>query len=77
MCWIALESGNLNLQKYALMQGIKKTSTLRIGNKGNKESPKMVFCYGNQDRQISRFLENRNFILNSISRLKKKGSVKL
>jgi hypothetical protein len=71
MCWVALESGNLNLQKYALMQGIKKTSTLRIGNKGKKKPPKIIFRYGTQDKQISGFLNNRTFILNSIRKLHK------
>jgi hypothetical protein len=73
ICWIALESGNLNLQKYALMQGIKKTSTLRIGNKGNKKPPKIISRYGNQDKQISNFLDNRKFILNSIKKLEKEA----
>jgi hypothetical protein len=63
LCWIALESGNLNLQKYVLMQGIKQTSTLRVSGKGNKKSPKIVYRYGSQDRQIKKFLDNRNFIL--------------
>jgi hypothetical protein len=71
MDWIALESGNLNLQKYALMQGIKKTSTLRIGNKHNKKPPKIIFRYGNQGKQIKKFLDNRNFILDSIKKLEK------
>jgi hypothetical protein len=73
MNWVALESGNLNLYKYALMQGIKKTSTLRISNKGNKKPPEIIFRNGNQDIQVNKFLDNRNFILNSISKLKKEG----
>jgi hypothetical protein len=71
MCWIALESGNINLQKYALMQGIKKTSTLRIGNKGKKKPPKIIYRFGKQDNQIRKFLDNRAFILDSIKKLKK------
>lgn len=63
LCWIALESGNLGLQKYALMQGIKQSSTLRVSGKGNKDPPKIVCRYGSQINQIKMFLENRDFIL--------------
>jgi hypothetical protein len=42
---------------------IKGTYTLRIGFKGKKKPPKIVYRYGNQDKQIAKFLENRDFIL--------------
>lgn len=71
MCWIALESGNLNLQKYVLMQGIKKTSTLRIGNKGEKKPPRTVFRYGAQGRQVQKFLQTRKVILKTLKQLPK------
>ena len=41
------------------MQGIKESSTLRIGKKGEKTSPKIVFRNGNQDKQIEKFIKIR------------------
>lgn len=64
MNWVALESGNENLQKYVRMQCIKETSTVRISRKGKKPFPKIVFRYGLQDKQIKQFLDTRRFILN-------------
>jgi hypothetical protein len=61
--WLALESGNENLRRYAMMQDIKESSTLRISKKGNKPIPKIVFRYGLQDKQVKRFLETRKLIL--------------
>jgi hypothetical protein len=49
------------------MQGIKESSTLRVGLKFRKPSPRIVFRYGKQDRQIREFLEMRKTI-NLISR---------
>jgi hypothetical protein len=71
MNWVGLESGNLNLQKYVRMQCIKKTSTVRISNKGNKPIPKIVFRFGNQNRQIKKFLETRTFILSFLEQQEK------
>ena len=62
MDWTALESGNENLKKWAIMQGIKETSTLRVSGKGEKSTPKIVFRFGSQDRQIKKFLEARRFV---------------
>jgi hypothetical protein len=50
-----------------LLQLIKGSYTLRIGFKGKKKPPKIVYRYGNQDKQIKKFLENRDFILNFIA----------
>ena len=69
MNWIALESGNVNLQKYVRMQCIKGTSTVRISSKGSKPAPSIVFRYGVQDKMIREFLDNRKFILSWISRV--------
>ncbi len=33
--------------------------------------PKLIFQFGNQDKQIAEFLENRQFILNFLSVVKK------
>jgi len=50
MNWIALESRNVNLQKYVRMQCIKGTSTVRISSKGNKPAPSIVFRFGAQNK---------------------------
>jgi hypothetical protein len=44
------------------MQGIKESSTLRIGNKKDKPPPKIIYLFGSQDKQISEFLEKRQEI---------------
>lgn len=75
MNWVALESGNPNVQKYARMQCIKKTSTVRISNKGDKPSPKVVFRFGSQNRQIKKFLETRAFILSFLEEQEKEVKV--
>ncbi len=63
MNWVALESGLNQVQKYSLMQGIKKSSTLRMSPKGDKPAPFPVFWYGLQDRQIREYLNTRELIL--------------
>ena len=45
------------------MQGIKESSTLRVGKKGNKSSPKIIFRFGNQSNKINEFLEKRREVL--------------
>jgi hypothetical protein len=72
MNWVALESGNVNLQRYVRMQCIKQTSTVRISRKEKKPIPKVAFRFGTQDRQIKKFLETRKFVLDSLKRLKGK-----
>lgn len=66
MNWVALESGNEGLRKYAMMQAIKRDSTLRMGSKGKKSPPRIVFRYGNQDKQIAVYLDTQRFLLNGI-----------
>ncbi len=66
--WLLLESGNDGLGRYAIMQAIKRTSTLRIGFKGKKSPPRIVFRYGSQDHQIAIYLDIRRFILNGIKK---------
>jgi hypothetical protein len=60
--WIAVESQLGKLRDYVLMQVIKESSTLRVGPKFRKPSPKIVYRYGKQDRQIREFLETRKTI---------------
>jgi hypothetical protein len=62
MCWIAVESQLGKLRDYVLMQGIKESSTLRVGPKFKKPSPRIVYRYGKQDKQIREFLEMRKTI---------------
>ena len=68
MAWVSMESHNEKLKDYALMQILKGSSTLRIGNKGKKPFPKPIFQFGNQDRQIAEFRDNRQFILDFLKR---------
>lgn len=76
MNWVALMSGNPSLQSYVRMQCIKESSTARCSKKRekrkNKPIPKIVFRYGEQHRQVKKFLETRKFILDSLKRLEKK-----
>ena len=63
LAWLCEKVKDWNLIKWFHMQLIKGTYTLRIGFKGKKRPPIIVKRYGNQDKQIRKFLENRNFIL--------------
>ena len=63
LAWLCLHTNDWNLIRWFLMQLIKGTSALRIGFKGKKKPLKIIYRYGNQDRKISMFLENRKFIL--------------
>jgi len=62
MNWVALESHNEKMKDYALMQGIKESSTLRVSPKRMKRSPRIVYRYGMQEDQIRSFLCHRNMI---------------
>lgn len=68
MDWLALESKNESLKLWAIMQGIKESSTLRISRKGKKPIPKIVFKYGLQDKQIKNYLGTRKLILSSLGK---------
>lgn len=75
--WIALESGSEDLKKWVTMQCIKESSTLRLSPKIDKPIPKVVFCYGSQDRQIKRFLETRELVLDILKQIKKESVVSI
>jgi hypothetical protein len=62
LCWVALESHNDALLRYELLQGIKESSTLRIGPKGGKSPPRVVYRWGKQDMQIRKYLNERKKI---------------
>lgn len=59
---VSLQSHNKGLQKWFLMQYIKQSSTLRISNKREKPSPRIVFGFGKQDQQIKEFIRKRHLI---------------
>jgi len=59
---VAILSKNIKVKDYALMQGIKMSSTLRVAPKGDKPSPRIVFRYGSQDYAVKDFLEYRQLI---------------
>ena len=73
LSWLCLFTKDNGLITWFLLQLIKGTFTLRIGFKGKKKPPKVVYRYGNQDRQIAKFLENRNFILNFLTQSERRG----
>ena len=62
LAWLCLEVKKESLTKWFLMQLQKGTFTLRLGFKGNKKPPKIVYRCGNQDKQVAKFLANRRFI---------------
>jgi hypothetical protein len=64
LAWLCLFTKDNKLITWYLLQNIKGTYTLRHGFKGKKSFPKIVYRYGNQDKQIKKFLCNRAFILN-------------
>ena len=51
------------------MQGIKKSSTLRVGSKGDKPSPRLVRRNGFQGGRIAVFLKMRMEIRRILNRL--------
>jgi hypothetical protein len=63
LAWLCLFTKDNNLITWFLLQLIKGSYTLRIGFKGKKKPPTIIYRYGNQDRQIAKFLANRKFIL--------------
>jgi hypothetical protein len=71
LAWLCLFTKDNGLITWFLLQLIKGTYTLRIGFKGKKRPPKIVYRYGNQDKQIKKFLENRNFILDFLDLTRK------
>ena len=62
MCWVATMSQLEKLRDYVLLQGRKKSSTLRVGNKGEKPPPTIIFRFGKQDKEINEFLIKRKEI---------------
>jgi len=69
VAWVSLFSHNRGLTKWLLMQCIKKSSTLRVSNKNQKQSPRIVYKHGKQDRQIKEFLLFRGQIKDIMKKL--------
>ena len=67
VAWVCLLSHKPKLVKWFLMQCIKGASTLRVGNKQEKSSPRIVCRYGSQEMQIKDFLAHRK-VIRSINR---------
>jgi len=72
VAWVALQSQNRGLIKWLVMQCIKKSSTLRISQKSQKHSPRIVYRDGKQDDQIESFLEFRKMLKNYIRKMETK-----
>jgi hypothetical protein len=63
LAWLCLFTKDSKLITWFHLQLIKGTFTLRHGFKKRKGIPKIVYRFGNQDKQIAEFLANRKFIL--------------
>jgi len=60
--WIAQQSKSRKVSVFALMQCIKESSTLRLGSKGDKPFPRVVFRFGKQDGEIRSYLKFRGTV---------------
>ena len=69
VAWVAYLSKNEGLQRWHRMQCIKMKSTLRIGPKNEKKSPRIVRRFGEQDQQIQAFIDIRNELIQIIKTL--------
>lgn len=59
VAWACLMSHKIELMKWLIMQIVKGSSTLRIGKKGDKPAPRIVFHWGKQDGEIRNYLKFR------------------
>jgi len=62
VAWVSLLSGNPMLEKWFMLQCIKEGSTLRVSPKRDKPSPRIVYRFGEQDKQIKEFLAYRKLV---------------
>ena len=62
VAWVCLISKHRRLTEWLVMQCIKHASTLRVSAKKRKPSPRIVYRYGKQDKQIRNFLRYRRQI---------------
>jgi len=74
VAWMCLWTKYRTLTEWLIMQLIKGSSTLRVGPKGNKPKPRIVYRHGKQDKQIKQYLEHRKKIIkNVIKKLQKQN----
>ena len=64
-----INSRNLGLQRWFNQQCRKIGSTLRVGPKGDKPSPRIVYREGREDDRIKNFLKFRRQIKNIMKRV--------
>lgn len=69
VAWVALLSRKPKLQRWLLMQCIKQGATLRVGPKGDKSPPRIIYRNGREDGQIREFLEFRKLVKRIMRRL--------
>ena len=62
MDWVGRLSKIESVRNYALMQGIKESSTLRVGPKGDKSTPRVAYRWGKQNGQVKAYLRERREI---------------
>lgn len=62
VAWAYLESKNIGLLRWFLLQCIKGSSTLRVSPKGGKPSPRVVYRYGNLNTEVQSYLRHRKHI---------------
>jgi hypothetical protein len=61
-CACFVSSFNLGLMRYLAMQCIKRESTLRLGNKGVRGCPRIVFRFGSQNGEVKNYLFYRRMV---------------
>lgn len=62
VAWVALQTHNMSLRKWFLMQCIKGCSTLRVSPKREKPPPRIVYRYGKLDQNVKDFLKYREIM---------------
>ena len=67
LAWLCLQTKDSDLIMWFLLQCVKQNVTLRTGFKENKKPPREVYRFGNQDKMIKKFEDNRQFILNFLN----------
>lgn len=60
--WIAQQSKSRKVSGFVLMQCIKESSTLRLGCKGEKPFPRVVFRFAKQGGEIRNYLKFRGTV---------------
>lgn len=70
MAWVSLLTKHKKLTGWFIFQCIKKGSTLRISPKREKPSPRIVYRYGKQDREICNFLKYRKMMNRFMKKLR-------